>query len=260
MNTPSKDINLKLVDGASELNRIEVLVQQIPFAVLTSLLLASLATFFLWDVIGPSFFTIWFPALVLISLLRLFSVKSLKAKITDNGSTHNSIQLQRYELVCIAGSLSSGVVYGSLGYTFSMNWPIFAQFIIPFLLAGITAGAIASNLSSRSCYYSFIFPALLPLSYILYLEGMLLAASMILIYLLLLVVLIKRVNELFTESLKLKFVNEQLVDELTEHNDELRQLLEKLHQSEQLSSGAFDEAGVAMILVNKSLSIFRVNK
>ena len=260
MKTSNREINIKADDGASELARIEVLIQQIPFAVISNLLLGSLTIFFLWDVVSHNFLITWFSVVSLISLLRLISVKYLRVKIANAESPHNQILIQKYERVCIAGSLSSGMVYGSLSFLFSTSWPLVTQFIIPFLAAGITAGAIASNLSSRSCYYSFIFPVLLPLIYIFYQQAMLLAAIMVLIYLVLLVVLIKRVNELFTESLKLKFVNEQLVDELTEHNNELRQLLEKLHDSEQLSSGAFDEAGVAMILVNKSLSIFRVNK
>ncbi len=259
LKTSSREINIKSVDTTHELARIEVLVQQIPFTVLTSLFLAALSTFFLWEAVPNTFLQTWFAIVSIISLCRLISVKWLKSQIVNFDASIKDIELKKYEYICIAGSLSSGLAFGSLGYMFSMNWPLFSQFIVPFLLAGVTAGAIASNLSSRSCYYSFIVPALLPLSYTFYQQGMMVAAIMILIYLLLLVVLIKRVHYLFSDSLKLKFHNDQLVDELTSHNDELRQLLDKLHQSEQLSSGAFDEAGVAMLLVDKSLSIFRVN-
>jgi len=78
-------------------------------------------------------------------------------------------------------------------------------------------------------------PSLLLLFAILILASMPIPALLVLIYLIIAIVLIRRVNTIFIDGLNLKRHNVGLVDSLTEHNQELEHLLVKLNDSEKLS-------------------------
>ena len=107
--------------SASELARVNVLIEQVPFMVATSFVLSGLAAYFLWGIISQTFIIGWISFILIVSTFRLISVKHLKPKIDGTQLTHTQEDIKRYEVICIAGTLLSGVAYGSLGFMFSVD-------------------------------------------------------------------------------------------------------------------------------------------
>ena len=69
--------------------------------------------------------------------------------------------------------------------------------MIHFVIAGVTAGAIAANVSSVLNYIAFISPASLFLVVSLALSSLFIPALLVFVYFLLMIVLIRRVNGIF---------------------------------------------------------------
>ena len=243
-----------------DLARIELLLKQGPAAIITSIVASFLISIMLWKEITPTFIVSWLILVVVIGLFRLFVIKNIQNKLANSSVSYSLGTVNRYELVLSVGAFCSGLLLGVLGLFIDPDWSIATQFLIPFALAGITAGATTSNSSSLTNYYCFIFPVLLPLSYGLYLNDMGAAALLVLIYLIIMVLMSKRINAVFVEGMNLKIHNTDLVLNLTKNNLHQQQLLKKLRSSEQLSSGAFNNAGVAMGLIDSNMQIFKVNQ
>jgi diguanylate cyclase (GGDEF)-like protein/PAS domain S-box-containing protein len=239
--------------------RLEMLLRQSLVAILTNLGVSLLILPVLWTEVPRDYLFLFAAYQMSISIGRLVLLQWIKTSVAQY-SPLSSIQACRHEHFIAFGSFFAGLGFGTLSLLLVLDLSLIAQFMIPFVIAGVTAGAIAANVSSICNYVAFILPALLLLVVSLALASMYIPALLVFIYLLLMIVLIRRVNGIFVESINLKGHNVDLVDSLTEHNDELEHLLVKLNDSERLSSNAFNKAGVTMMLVDKDLQIFKVNQ
>lgn len=241
------------------LARLALLLKQTPLTVASSLVLGFLITLVLWSEISQHLLITWLIIQSLIGLARIAAVRYIKHKLSSFVDVVADETVFFYECVCGCGAFCTGVMFGCLGLLLTPELSLVTQLIIPFALAGLTAGAIASSVSSLLNYYAFTCPALIILIYGLATSAMVAPAIMVSVYFVLMLILSQRINGVFVDSLYLKEHNTDLVGSLTDHNKKLEQLLVKLDQSEKLSSGAFNKAGVAMMLIDKDLEIFKVN-
>ena len=246
--------------GLDSLNqsRLEMLVKQSLVAILTNLGVSLLVMPVLWSEIPRDYLLLFAGYQIFIGIGRLILLQWTKFTLAQY-SPLSSARLLRFEHYFALGSFFTGLGFGGLSLLLVLDLSLLAQFMIPFVIAGVTAGAIAANVSSVWNYVAFISPSSLMLVVSLALSALFIPALLVFIYFLLVIVLIRLLNGIFVESLNLKEHNVGLVGSLTEHNHELEHLLLKLNDSERLSSNAFNKAGVTMMLVGKDLQIFKVN-
>jgi PAS domain S-box-containing protein len=246
--------------GLDSLNqsRLEMLIKQSLVAILTSLGVSLLILPVLWSEVPQDYLLLFAVYQLFIGISRLILLEWMKRSLVEDSSLP-SVLVLRYERYFALGSFFAGLGFGGLSLLLVLDLSLLAQFMIPFVIAGVTAGAIAANVSSVLNYIAFISPASLFLVVSLALSSLFIPALLVFVYFLLMIVLIRRVNSIFVESLNLKEHNVDLVGSLTEHNHKLEHLLMKLNDSERLSSNAFNKAGVTMMLVDKDLQIFKVN-
>ena len=83
----------------------------------------------------------------------------------------------------------TGLTFRCLGLLLTPGLSLATQFIIPFTLAGLTAGAIASNVSSLLNYYALTSPAMILLIHGLYIATLTVPAIVVGIYLVLMLTL-----------------------------------------------------------------------
>ena len=216
--------------------RLQLLVSEAPVAIITSSIISVLLIIFLLgDVIDKTMLSSWVVLIVIVAILRMFLVRKIVRALTQNKLSLNQYKLKRYETVYGLGAFLNGCLLGGLGILIDANWPLGIQFIIPFVLAGLSAAAVSSNSSSLPSYYGFIFPALLPLSYGLFAIDFKFASALVLLYLILMVVTSKRFNATLVNNIRLRFENETLIDELKTSNQTQADLIvEKQEQHKML--------------------------
>lgn len=261
LGTSKQTISADSIDGLN-LARIEVLLKQNSSAIISNLAISLLIFIGLWSEIYFPYLAIFAGYQIVVAFGRWKALKWVQAALSKKSNLKSSKQLIQYERIFAKGSLAAGLGLGLGGFGALLTPQLspLAQFMIPFVLAGLASGAIAVNVTSLMNYYAFTIPALLLSISGLISLSLFVPAFMVLLYLMLMLTLMKHINSIFMESLKLKEHNAGLVDNLTVHNQELENILVKLNNSERLSSSAFNKAGVTMMLVDKSLQIFKVNR
>lgn len=206
--------------------RLHLLVSEGPTAVITSSVIGLvLLIFMLSGVIEQVMLSVWMISIVIVAILRLLFIKITKKIIAQNNQPLNQRQIKHYETIHCLGAFLGGALFGGLGILLDVSWPLGMQFIIPFVLAGLSAAAVSSNSSSLPSYYCFIFPALLPLSYGLYTIDSGFGASLVLVYLTMMITISKRFNTVVVNSIRLRFENKTLIDELSESTQTQTRLL-----------------------------------
>ncbi|GEM_PF-6126736 len=212
--------------------RLHLLFVEAPTVIISSLAISvMLLIFLLGEVIEQGMLFRWIALIVIVAIFRITFVRSTIKVFTQNNLSLNQEQIKRYEFIYGIGAFLNGTLLGGLGFLIDASWPIGIQFIIPFVLAGLSAASASSNSSSLPSYFSFVFPALLPLSYGLFTIGYNFAAALVLLYLTLMIVISRRSNTAIVSNIRLRFENLTLVDELTKSNQTQEHLL--LQQSEQ---------------------------
>ena len=215
--------------------RLQILVSEGPVAIITSSAISViLIIFLLGDVINQAMLTVWVALIALVAIARMFLVSKIVRGLAQNKRPLHQGELKRYENFYSFGAFVNGCLLGGLGILIDANWPLEIQFIIPFVLGGLSAAAVSSNSSSLPSYYGFIFPALLPLSYGLFAIDFIFASALVMLYLTLMIVTSKRFNATLVNNIRLRFENETLVAKLKKSNQTQADLLIQKKEQHQM--------------------------
>lgn len=206
--------------------RLQLLTSEGPTAIITSLIISVVLIIFLLDsVIEQTMLSTWVILIIAVAMLRILLIRHTVKILRQNNLSLDHTQIKRTEAIYCFGAFLNGALLGGLGILIDVNWPIGILFIIPFVLAGLSAAAISSNSISLPSYYGFIFPALLPLAYNFFAIGFEFAAGLVLVYLFMMVATSKRFNNTIVNNIRLRVENESLIDELKQSNQTQTQLL-----------------------------------
>ncbi len=215
--------------------RLHLLVSEGPTAVITSFIISLLLIIFLLSgVIEHVMLFSWVALIIIVAMLRLLLIRNTVKTLTQAKLALSQKQIKHHETLYCLGSFSNGVLLGGLGLLINVNSPIEIQFIIPFVLAGLSAAAVTSNSSSLSSYYGFVLPALLPLIYSLFTIGFEFAATLVIVYLIMMIASSKRFNNALVHNIRLRVENETLVNELKQSNQTQTLLLAQQQQQHQM--------------------------
>ncbi|WP_340117304.1 HAMP domain-containing sensor histidine kinase [Pelagibius sp. 7325] len=169
-----------------------------------------LLTFALWDQAPRLPLTLWAAGLASWTMLRFVLAKIYLRRERPLSETW------RWTLAFACGSTVAGCLWGSsvvfVGDLASDN----AKLVTAFLMAALSAAAIAGYTNSLLAFAGFITPALLPYAYrLINLSGSpsLVVALFVMFWALLLWVMARHLNDGFRESLALSFRNRNLAEQ-----------------------------------------------
>jgi len=153
-------------------------------------------------------------------------ISKIKSQLSRTNMLLNRKQIQKYEISYSVGSFLNGLSVGILSFAIDPSWSLGSQFIIPFVLIGISAGAMGSSASSLPSYYSFITPALIPLVFVLSNMNIKMASVFLVIHFIFIIIIARRFNSSIVAGIQLGFQQEENQKELEmmAHYDVLTQL------------------------------------
>lgn len=253
----SLNTDVQVVDDDSiDLARCRILISQGKTAILTNLLISAITAVVLYPVVNPVFISIWVITALVVNVSRLRHWWHFRQALENKGAA----DCLRHENSYAAALFVSGATWGALAWFFSVDLPLAQQMAIPLIVGGMAAGAVYSYPSSLRSFYAFVVPMILPVSISIIASGLIAVGMTTLVFLFAISILIRNLNQHLLESLQLRNQNQELVRHLSDVNQAQSALLEQLQTKETFLRHTFEDAGVAMLLIDKQGNILDVNK
>jgi len=240
--------------------RLSLLVKQTPAGVWAGIASGFLFIYLAWGTVSTDVLILWIVCFSLGSISHLFLTRYVKSKLVEEEVTSSLSKLNWLERLMMVSFLIGGIVFGFIGLMMKVDWPVHLLVVVPLLAAGAVAGSLSSNQGSFSGYLNFISPIMFMVAFGFFRIGMPILGAFVLIFYIVMVVTGKLTHQALIDSFRFRVNNLELIENLTRNSQEQSQLLEQLRKSEQLANGAFDASGMAMALVDRDASIFKVNQ
>ncbi len=142
----------------------ELLYSQLSVSVLTSIVAGSFITIMLWDEVDHVLFSIWLAFFVIVLIYRLLIL------LFFNRSNDTSSHLNLWDNLNFAGTLMTGLIWGSLTFFYSSLWPPEVQISLWVLLIALMSGASASISVVLKYYIAYCAPIILFSFYVQYVD------------------------------------------------------------------------------------------
>jgi len=183
-------------------------------------LLVSLAlTYGLWDVVSQTNLKVWMGLMVFILVVRVFSYLIYRYKFKPE-------QAQRYGMYFVIGAGTTGLLWGIGAVVLFPDNGLEYQLFVLFVLVGMGAGAVSSLTTYLPAFLSYFPSSMLPIGVKLLLVGDPIHLSlgvMSLAYIIALTYFGININRTIIQSLRLRFENIDLVEQLRQQKDEAEQ-------------------------------------
>ena len=222
--------------------QIRLLFEQLPAALIATTIVGALVVYVLWGHVSPLWLLLWLLALAVTTAVRVWLMRayfSAKPSVSQAGQWGRRF---------LAGVLISGVVWGLAGvFPFSSDAALQELFLL-FVLAGLAAGGMSTLSSFRGAYAAFLVPAILPFAVKLMTregEMFLAMSSMLILFIAMMSLISARHYRSVTESLRLRFDNADLLDDLAsarDHQQTINRELEGQMQERQRTEEALRRA------------------
>ncbi|MBA1443830.1 MAG: EAL domain-containing protein [Gammaproteobacteria bacterium] len=214
-------------DAGAEQNikaeQTRLIYRSMPFSLLAILINSSILSLVLWQVIDHSTIIGWLVAVYLTTLYRFLTYRNFLSTTPAQG------RIEFWRRLAILGATLSGALWGAASLLLFPLEHVAYQALLVFVIAGMSAGAVTTLSSIFTASATFLLLTLLPLVWrFLFLEsdvGYAMTAMGIL-FMLIVVISSKRLNQSIQESLKVRY-ERQLAEEkiiYQAHYDELTQL------------------------------------
>ena len=191
--------------------QIRFLYRQLPPAMFTTTVIGALMVHVLWSNVDRRWLVLWLTAFTVVTLGRLAVMRSyLRAN-------PQPAEARRWGHLFIIGVALSGAIWGVAGiFPFKEPNLIHAMFMA-FVLAGLSSGALSTLSSYRWAYIAFLLPAVLPFTVRVMLqqgEVFVALSAMLMLFLVMMSIISLRYSASFAQSLRLRFDNLGLLDNL----------------------------------------------
>jgi len=221
---------------------IDIAYNNLPYAAIASVVIALMLCIGLWSVSNRILLGIWFGLIVGTNVLRYIDARY---QITASLKLTSGQWKRRFYL----GLVISTLLWAFFILTFFPKDNILLQSFIIIMIAGLSAGAVASLSSYRQFFITFFVLFLTPLSFILYMQGSmhytLLSIAMI-IYMLLMMAMASKFNKNVLEIIRTNKLYRE-----TERN---------LKRSEERVLKIFQQAPIGIFSFDKQLRISEYNQ
>lgn len=193
--------------------QLNLISQQIRVILAIVLVLSSLTTYTLWQIVPHDMILIWFILVNFPSLLRLVLLSVQKS---------HDIDINLLSIVNILLTGWSGVAWGAAGYFFPLYGDAATLQFITVVLFGITAGSAPGLSSFAPAYFAFSIPVMTGLAYRQYSMGdsiHISASIFCMIFLFINLAFSLVIQKSLLRSIKLRFKNDDLVEILRKEKD-----------------------------------------
>lgn len=231
--------------------QIKLLYRNLPVGMFATQVIAVILLAVQWSVIDQGILLAWFSiaTLSVLSRIGLFAAYR-RVQLTPENA-------QRWVIWFTIGTVLAGIIWGSAGI-FLLSGEQSHQVFVIFILAGMTAGAVVSFSSLWKIGLIFILFTLAPLSAQLLIEGRemhLAMGAMSLLFMVLMVIISRRMYRTTLTSLQLGFENSDLVAVLAREKaateDLNRELRREIGERARIEAGLREsEAHVRAVLDN----------
>ncbi len=190
---------------------VKLLYQQVPSALIGIAVNSAILGFLLWGHVSSPVLVIW---LIFMGLLTVGRYGLLRAYLAAQPSAANA---QAWGFRFVVGVGLSGVGWGLTAILLFPEHSHVRQVLIGFVLAGMSAAAMPYLAPYRGAYSMFIIPAVLPYALRLFLVGDDISigmGAMSLLFIVLMLMMSIRAHDSVTESLRLRFENLALLQDI----------------------------------------------
>ncbi|MDD5367414.1 MAG: hybrid sensor histidine kinase/response regulator [Gallionellaceae bacterium] len=190
--------------------QIELLFRHTPLAQATNLLVASVLVWFLWGVIPSGSLVAWWLAVVIIVLFRFGLTIGFRHRPAGSRVA--------WHMLMTVGAVLSGVIWGAAGVLFFVPDSAATLIFLTIILAGMSAGSIASHSSWPSAQYAYAVLTMTPIALRYLLEGgdLWVLGLMCLVYLVNVLAFARQLSRTLIESMRLRLEKQELVHQLRE--------------------------------------------
>ncbi len=198
--------------------QLDQLYRQAPAGVYGAAITAVVVTIALWGKANHTLLAAWCAASISAYVARQGLVAAYKK--TPQGE-RGSVWKRRFILM----SGLSAILWAAAGAFFSPLSPLSHQFLAAFLIGGICMGAVTAYSPIKNVYLPFILIVMIPLAGGFVVQGgelHLITGAGVIILMLCFIVIGNRMHATNTESLRMRFRNQDLVDALQREGDRTR--------------------------------------
>lgn len=191
--------------------RIRVLYKQVPSVLIGNILIASLLTFFLYQVTGNDLSLYWVAVVIMISIFRFIMLKRYEKQQRDDKG------VIWWGWFFVLTAFISGCSWGATSLLFLQTDNLVIMLFLLMTLTGITVGSSASLSNFALSYYAFAIPTILPFAYILNSTekpGFFILSLMLSVFLLLQLVIATKNQKTLDKSIILRNENTELIQQL----------------------------------------------
>ena len=196
--------------------QIRLLFEQLPSALIATTIVGALVVYVLWSHVSPLWLLVWLLGLTVTTSARVWLIRAYfraQPSIPEAG---------RWGRRFLAGVLISGMVWGLAGMFPLPPGAALQELFLLFVLAGLSAGGMSTLSSFRGAYAAFLVPAILPFAVKLMLresEMFVAMSSMLILFIAMMSLISARHYRSVAESLRLRFDNADLVNDLAAARD-----------------------------------------
>lgn len=190
--------------------QIRVLYAQQPLSLIGTVLVAVLAGTILWDDVNRTLLLAWLAVLTVVLVLRVINLYDYKRQAPGDAEIHP------WRRRAIGFALASGAIWASLPAMFITGDDPFTLINIVVFCVGMGAGSLASQCVYLPVLYSFSIPLMVALPASVHVNGGEFSHFAYLGYAFGLVMLgfAKGANDVFKQSITMRFENDRLIREL----------------------------------------------
>jgi len=196
--------------------KVKVLFRLLPPMVIIVLLISLGVLYGLWDVVSHTALLIWISLTIFAAIVRFISITAFNRHFKEE-------HVHRYALYLIIGSAITGLVWGIGGVILFPSKQLEYQLFLTFVIVSMGAGSLSSLTTYLPVFFAYFPISLLPIGVMMLLEGNpihLMLGLMTFAYVIALSYFATYINQTLTESLKLRFENIDLVEQLVEQKNE----------------------------------------
>jgi signal transduction histidine kinase/ActR/RegA family two-component response regulator len=191
--------------------QVRLLYEQLPPALIATIVNAAILIVVLWREVSQVVLIGWLLAICLVAYVRY---GRRRAYLRDASANAESMRWGRHYLYGVA---ANGVLWGFAGSFFFTEHSYVHQVFLAFVLMGMVSGSTSTLSPMRGAYLVFLIPALFPYAARLVSVGSelhLAMAGMLVLYVTMMAIISDRFYATVAESLRLRFDNLGLLDDL----------------------------------------------
>ncbi len=204
--------------------QVRLLYAKAPMAIAANLINAPIVVLVLWNEVRHASLIAWLTYMIMLSMGRVWLTYEYRR-------AGPSVENSRWCAAYLAGIALSGIGWGSIGVFLFPEASVPHQALVAFVLAGMTAGAVAACSAMIVGFLLFAVPALVPLIIQLLSQGddlHLAMGGMGAVYLIVLVFIARTLHVTIVSALDLRFENRDLVAYLSAAKTQVEKVNEDL--------------------------------